>query len=642
MLTAYLGFEAGGFFAGSTGRVAVVLAIVLLLRITLCERPFDGLGLPLALAAGALGLYAVWSLLSAQWSNAPARAMVEFDRALLYWLALVLFGSMARRAERVEAAVRGVALALVVVCGAGLASRVLPEVFPVEPGVATERLSFPITYWNVLGLLASFGLILCLHLTSSARERAAVKVAAAAASPVLACALYFTFSRGGIAAGILGLVLYVVVVHPRGAVPGLLATVPATAAALIACYQADLLSTDRPTIQGAVEQGQNVALVIAGCVLAAALLRALLLTIDRRLAGMEFSPARQRRLWGTAIGGVAVAMLLAVLAFDAPAYVERQTDRFVQGGELETGGDLRGRLTDAGNNGRLDNWQVAIDDFRGHPVIGTGAGTYSISWARERERSLKVEDAHSLYLESLSELGLIGGILIVAVVVSLLMGFLRALRAERLSVYGALLAAGVAWAFEAGLDWVWEMPVATLWLFALGGMCLARPAAPALDVDPRRFARVATGAGLLALATTPVLIALSQSHLDESTRAFKRGDCTAAIESGLASVEALGVRPEPYLVLGLCDARLGEDELAVQAMGRAVSLDPEGWRSHYGLALARASAGLDPRPAALQARRLNPRSELTTDIVKRFDTDDPRKWKRRARGARLFRALSGD
>ena len=155
-LTLYMGFKAGGFFAGTTAVVAVVLALALLLRVMLAADPFAGFGVPLAIAGGALGLYAAWCLLSALWSDAPARAMIEFDRALLYWLALVLFGSFRRRPANVEAVVRGVAAALLVICAAGLASRILPDLVPVSPGVANERLSHPVTYWNALGLLASW------------------------------------------------------------------------------------------------------------------------------------------------------------------------------------------------------------------------------------------------------------------------------------------------------------------------------------------------------------------------------------------------------------------------------------------------------------------------------------------------------
>ena len=77
-------------------------------------------------------------------------------------------------------------------------------------------------------------------------------------------------------------------------------------------------------------------------------------------------------------------------------------------------------------------------------------------------------------------------------------------------------------------------------------------------------------------------------------------------------------------------------ELAIGAMRSGIDRDPENWELYYGLALVRANAGRDPRPAARQALRLNPHGALPRRAVRRFGTtSDPRKWKRRAQRARL-------
>ena len=54
------------------------------------------------------------------------------------------------------------------------------------------------------------------------------------------------------------------------------------------------------------------------------------------------------------------------------------------------GDDPRSRLTDVGNDGRLDHWDVAIHAFRDDPVTGTGAGDFASPLAR-RDITLKVE-----------------------------------------------------------------------------------------------------------------------------------------------------------------------------------------------------------------------------------------------------------
>src|SRR3954470_24485081 len=89
-LLVFLSFNGGGFFPGTPALVAVLLVLVLASRIFLVPQPFDGFSPALTVAAGALSVYAVWILLSATWSDSAWRSLVEFDRALLYLLALVV------------------------------------------------------------------------------------------------------------------------------------------------------------------------------------------------------------------------------------------------------------------------------------------------------------------------------------------------------------------------------------------------------------------------------------------------------------------------------------------------------------------------------------------------------------------------
>ena len=51
----------------------------------------------------------------------------------------------------------------------------------------------------------------------------------------------------------------------------------------------------------------------------------------------------------------------------------------------------------------------------------------------------------------------------------------------------------------------------------------------------------------------------------------------------------------------------------------------------YDLALALGASGIDPRPAARAALRLNPLEQITQLAVRRFDTNNPRRWRRTGR-----------
>ena len=145
---------------------------------------------------------------------------------------------------------------------------------------------------------------------------------------------------------------------------------------------------------------------------------------------------------------------------------------------------------------------------------------------------------------------------------------------------------------------------------------------------------------LILLAVLPYKVFSSQAWLDRADAAFARGDCAAASDDARSSLSALGARPEPYELLGYCAIRRGNPRQAIGDMREAIDRDPHNWNFHYGLALARGSAGLDPRPEFHRAHDLNPLDVLTQDAMTRFNTDRPELWKRRATElARRFTSL---
>ncbi|MDQ4130609.1 MAG: O-antigen ligase family protein, partial [Actinomycetota bacterium] len=462
-LTAYLGFNAGGFFPGDTAVATVVVCLVLVLHVTLAGRPAAGLGLTGGLATGLLGAFAVWTLLSGAWSDAAGRALIEFDRVLLYVLACGLFATLPRTTRSLQVMLWGFAGAAVIVCLVGLASRVLPELVPSAPSVSNERLAYPVTYWNALGMLAALGLLACFHTAAAERHPRVARVLGAAAVPGLAVTLYFTFSRGAIAVLAIALLVYALLGRPRRLLSAVLATVPPSVVALVVAYGAEMLARQNPTAPSAAGQANRVALVTAVAIAAAALLRFALAPLDARLSAVGAALGTRRPLLAGSGAVIVLVLAGASLALDAPAKLERHYDRFVEGGEVETGGDARRRLTDPANNGRLDHWRVALDVSREDRLKGQGAGTYEIAWARERPVQFTVLDAHSLYLEVLAELGIVGLALLGGALLLILAGGARRIRGPDRALYAAIFAMGLAWLIRAGADWDWEMPAITLW-----------------------------------------------------------------------------------------------------------------------------------------------------------------------------------
>jgi O-Antigen ligase len=628
LATGVFAFNAGGFFPGTTALICVVFALGLVLRITVAERPWEGWSLGLALAAGAMALLAAWILASAEWSDAPGRAIVEFDRALLYALAVVVFGLFRSRAGDLSLLLRWLAGVLCLICIVALATRLLPGTFPTSRAIANDRLTFPLTYWNAMGILGALALVLSLHVSASAREPAYARVLAAAAAPAAAATLYFTFSRGGIAAAAIGLAIYVVLGHPRGLLSALVSIVPTVAYAVHTAYDAELLATVRFELPAAADQRSHVLVVVVICMALAGAIRAVALLADRRLASVSLPEHRRRAVWtaATVLGVLAVAATVVVA--DLPHRLNQERREFLEGGILPSSGDLRDRLTQTGNNGRLAHWRVARDEFEKSPGHGSGAGTFRLLWEQNRPRPpFRVNDAHSLYLETAAELGVPGLILLAIVLLAPLGVAATRLNGPERHAYAGFLAAGGALLAHAGVDWDWEMPALFLWFFAASGVVLGAVGGRAAWA-PGRLPRLVAALACLLLAVTPGLVLASQAPLARSVHAFKQGDCRTAVDAALDSRDALGARPEPYEIIGYCDARAGQNTLAVRAMREAQQRDPRNWQYAYGLAATQALAGEDPRRAARLARRLNPLGELPRALERGLRSDSPQRRRR--------------
>jgi O-antigen ligase len=635
-LIVFFGFNGGGFFPGSVGFATLLVSQLIVVRVLVADEPFAGFSRPLAVVALLMALLAGWTLASGLWSDAQDRALIEFDRTLLYLLLLVLMGLLPRRAYRAMWIVRATAIGAFVVCTAGLVSRVLPHVWPTGAGVANNRLSFPLTYWNAFGILAVVGLILAIALATNDRESRLSRALAAAAVPVLATSLLFTFSRGAIAVAIVAVPVYLVVARQRALVAGLIAVVPTTVVALVVAYGADQLATLDPTNARGVAQGKDVALALALCALAAGVARFLLAPLDQRLARVRISPTRRRRLGLGAAFAVALAIGVALGAGGA-TWIGDQYHGFVKGGAV-TNTDLRQRLIDPSSNGRTDHWRAAFDGVSEEPLHGTGAGTYQFTWERHREINVTVVDAHGLYFEVLSELGIVGLVLLLAVILSVLVTFARRSKGMNRGYYAALLAAGLAWAIHAGIDWDWEMPATTAWFFAAGGAALA---ARHRTKDRERQTAIANGnrisiaAALLVTAVTPALLMLSQARVSDAARAFNRGDCAGATSAALSSLDYMAIRPEPYQMLAYCDMDQGRLTQAVAAMRKAVEAQPVSWEYHFGLAIALAESGKDPRAEYAVAARLNPVEPIVRSARAGLGASaSPAEWEKAGRTAR--------
>ncbi|MDQ3722911.1 MAG: O-antigen ligase family protein, partial [Actinomycetota bacterium] len=627
--------------------VALLLLLLLATRVMAVGRPAEGLNANVALAVAGLVLLALWSLLSSRWSETPGRALVEFDRVLLYALALAVFGAVGMNSRRLRWMVRGIALAALVVCGSGLITRLLPDVWPLlQSQLPPPRLSYPVAYHNTLGLLAAIGITICIGLTSSERETRLVRVFAATATPLLASALVLSLSRGGVATAVLGVLVFAAVGHPRGLLAGLLAAGPAMAIAIFSTYDADLLVSLDSLSAAAQAQGRHVAAVVALCSVGAGVLRALLLYVDDVVLQLRPSAAVRRQVLGVGATVLAVVVVAGAVAVDAPGKYEDFVSPSASNTSSATSDETalaRARLTSITDNGRIRYWTVAIDEFQRNVLHGTGAGTYPNSWAVHRypapgARPELVRDAHSLYAEILGELGIVGLVLLLTTLLTILVGLARRIRGPDRALFATIFAAIVAWAVAAGFDWHWEMPVVTMWVFALGGAAIAgardrTPATRFLGMLPRSVIAIAC---LVLLALVPLRVMISDNRLQSTRVAFQERRCTEVSLFARQSLDAVASRAEPRQFAAGCELGTGDAQAAISTLRAAVKSDPDNWRVHYSLAIARARAGEDPRPQIRRARQLNPLEPLVKRVAKVLRrADNRREWQRAARSPGL-------
>ena len=130
------------------------------------------------------------------------------------------------------------------------------------------------------------------------------------------------------------------------------------------------------------------------------------------------------------------------------------------------------RLASAETN-RFAYWEVALNSFAGAPLGGVGSGGFRIEWLREREIPEAVIDAHSLYIETAAELGLLGLAALAVFLAGLVACARRVLRADAALAAGPVAVFSV-WAVACALDWDWEFPAVTLFGLMAAACLIAR------------------------------------------------------------------------------------------------------------------------------------------------------------------------
>jgi O-antigen ligase len=394
----------------------------------------------------------VWTALSTVWSLRPSQSILEARRALLYTAVVLALLLLARRgatrtlALATWAATTGLLLYALVHY---LVSARRPDPFE------AYDLSRPIGYANGVGILAAGAILLAVGIADA--EGGALGAVAATSVPPLALALTLAASNGSWLALGIGLAVSIVLRAQPQRFLGTAVAVALPTAAVVALGHYSRYAADVPTAR------------IRGAVLLLAALAGGGAAAFAAFAARRLPDARTPRLRRAIVAGVVLLALGGVVAV-------------AHAGSTEP---------------RAAYWSVAWHDYTRHPALGSGAGTFGYAWVRSGKVLVYAGalDAHSLYVETLAELGPVGLLLVVAL---LLLPLRRVVRDRAVPYVATVAGAYCAFVIHAGLDWDWELPVVIVAALACGAGLLAGAPVPPERLRPRARAGFAVGALVLA------------------------------------------------------------------------------------------------------------------------------------------------
>lgn len=608
IVAAFLGSVAvvlpsGLYSTQARSALTVVLWWVVALGLALGAFPRSPVPSPAAIAGAFLVGLTGFTLLSVGWASDNGGAVDEAMRAAAYAgiFALVVVASPAGSGG---AWLRGLAAALALVSVLSLGSRMVPSLFPEQSLFSSlpetrGRLSYPLAYWNGLGALLALGSILLLALSAAARSRGG-RAAAAAALALPTFAIFLTSSRGALVALGVGLIVLFVLCPDRIRMLGGAVVGGAGTGALALLANRNDLFIDGLT-RAAGYETQGVQMLVLTCVVVGAAFT-LRLVLDPYLDRVRVSSGVR---FGAALG-LATFVVLAVVNVEPLERWEELKAPPDTLAQTQSQGLVTSRLSSAEGSGRYQFWQAGWAAFKTEPLRGIGAAGYEPWWAQNGQLDYFVRNAHSLVVETLAELGLIGLFLLLGFLGTALVAGARRLHApgvDRATTATALAVLG-AGLMAALLEWTWEIPGAFFPILVMAAL-LTGPALGA-GVPWSRGAVVGTRVALIALGCAGIAIgAISLAgdvKIRDSRAAVSEGDLRGAAREARRARSIQPWAAQPRLQLALVEERRGDLPTAARQIEEAIERSPEDWRIWFVAVRLRSRSG-DRKGAVAALRR---------------------------------------
>ena len=563
---------------------------------------------PAAAFAALFAAVVVWMSLSVLWSVAPDRSWEYANRALVYLAFLVVGLVVGAWRQPLRWVAMGAGAVSTAVVGWALAGKVVPDLFP--DGERVARLRDPLAYWNALAVVAAFAILFGLWAASRREHHVWVRAAGAWAVFVSTIALLLTYSRGGAVVAVIVVATLVALVRERVQVLATLAVAlpPALAISLWA-FATDGIAANGQPYDDRLEAGLvlGALLLVGGALVVAAALQ--LVRYERHADRVPLPTARQTVV---AAGAIAVVVVLVAVA---GGWAGRALDDFTN---PPTGQGPK-RFTSVSSSRRWEWWEESWRLFERDPVGGSGAGSFFIARRPYRTDLIVVAEPHSLPIQFLGELGIVGFALLVGLVgtgATAVVGAVRRLDGAERTAGTALALAPLAYLLHTLVDYDWDFVALTGPVLLAVGLLLA---VGAPELARRRRPLPAAAAALLAVASILSVAApwLADREVRKSYAAVGRSDPEAALDAADRARSLNPLAIEPLHAAALAEEARGERQEALELYVRAVELQPENSETWYQLARYEASIGL--RDEAIrhvgQAQALDPKNEAIVQLI---------------------------
>lgn len=564
-----------------------------------------GLGALLLFAALAALTYA-----SIGWSVQPAQSWLEANRTLSYLAAFAVALTAARvMPTRWRGLLGGVALATTVVSGYALVVKVFPATF--DPLDKLGRLLLPFGYWNAVGLFAALGIPTCVWAGARRDPAPGLRALTVPAIAILVATLVLSYSRGALAAAVVGVGFWFALVplRLRGALVLLLGLVGGGAIAAWALATRGL-SADNVALAARTSAGHAFGVVlIVVLLLTAAAGVAAVFALDR----LTLSPGLRRRIATALVGLVALVPVAGVgaLAASSRGFTGEvshiwSTLTNPNGGLVV--GDKPGRLVDLSNS-RPHYWSVAVHIGEHHLLAGVGALGFATAQSRYTTGTWNAQHeyvghAHGYFFQTFADFGLLGVVLSLGLLVAWALASVRPLglawlgrgprtprappesawsaeRSGMLTLFAVVLTFGV----HSLIDWSWFIPATAIAGLVCAGWLAGRgPLAAPVGCRERRRQLSRTPSAAITVASVVVITLAavwvtvqplrSADAYSAAQTAAIRGDAATALTDTRAAAAEDPVSIDPLNLMSQIYAALGNQAAARRELVDATSRQP--------------------------------------------------------------------